>query len=533
MSTAVAEFASDSWQAPREHRQALIDPPLSDWPSLCATNCHDRDGTVELASRRLDALRHEARDHLWSAAAAYSLAYRDVDLPKERPDTLLLSGHQPELFHPGVWFKNFALSHMAHQMMAGPVNLIIDNDIVRSTSVRVPIATTARAGVESIAYDAAGEPLPFEARAVNDQEVFDSFAERVRNVIEPYVSDPFVLPLWQARASTALLPTLGGQLAAARHSLEARCGLQTLEVPLSQVADATPFRWFLAHLIEHAERLVTDYNELLAEYRTTYRLRSRTHPAAKLRRDDDWWELPLWVWTDNDPRRRPLFVRRTPTGRQLGYPPSTSHRWDLDGNASELTSEQLGDLGKDGVRIRPRALITTMYARVVLGDMFLHGIGGAKYDRLTDRLVERFFGIKPPRYATISATLQLPLHLAPHEPDDLRRLDRALRDLHFHPEKHVISNETTQPLMDAKRTWIAALDGTHETADRRHRAIVKLNAQLGEQLATTRDKLQRERNQLQTDLRRHRLLSSREFSFCLFSEQTLAAVLLELLSEAT
>ena len=60
--------------------------------------------------------------------------------------------------------------------------------------------------------------------------------------------------------------------------------------------------------------------------------------------------------------------------------------------------EQLGEAHTEGVRLRPRALITTMFARLVLSDIFIHGIGGAKYDQVTDAIVRRFFAVEPPEY---------------------------------------------------------------------------------------------------------------------------------------
>ena len=71
--------------------------------------------------------------------------------------------------------------------------------------------------------------------------------------------------------------------------------------------------------------------------------------------------------------------------------------------------ERLMELQRAGVRIRPRALVTTLWARLALGDLFIHGIGGAKYDCVTDRLIERFFGLTPPRFMVVSATLHLPI----------------------------------------------------------------------------------------------------------------------------
>ncbi len=38
--------------------------------------------------------------------------------------------------------------------------------------------------------------------------------------------------------------------------------------------------------------------------------------------------------------------------------------------------------------VLPRALTTTLFLRTFIADLFIHGIGGGQYDRLTDRIVE-------------------------------------------------------------------------------------------------------------------------------------------------
>ena len=49
------------------------------------------------------------------------------------------------------------------------------------------------------------------------------------------------------------------------------------------------------------------------------------------------------------------------------------------------------DLGKQGFKIRSRALTNTLYARLFLGDLFIHGIGGGKYDEVTDAIIRRYY----------------------------------------------------------------------------------------------------------------------------------------------
>ena len=93
--------------------------------------------------------------------------------------------------------------------------------------------------------------------------------------------------------------------------------------------------------------------------------------------------------------------------------------------------------GRRSVRLRTRALTTTLFSRFLLGDLFIHGIGGAKYDELGDEIARRFFGIEPPGFLTLSMTLWLGLPADPATPADLAGVERGLRDLRFNPDRHL------------------------------------------------------------------------------------------------
>src|SRR6185503_13399807 len=49
-----------------------------------------------------------------------------------------------------------------------------------------------------------------------------------------------------------------------------------------------------------------------------------------------------------------------------------------------------------------------MFFRLMLADQFVHGIGGGRYDQVTDDVISRFFEIDPPRFAVTTATLYFP-----------------------------------------------------------------------------------------------------------------------------
>jgi hypothetical protein len=60
------------------------------------------------------------------------------------------------------------------------------------------------------------------------------------------------------------------------------------------------------------------------------------------------------------------------------------------------------------LRVRPRALTLTMFVRLLLSDLFIHGIGGALYDQMTDQIMDQLFGVRP-AYACASAGWLLPI----------------------------------------------------------------------------------------------------------------------------
>ena len=84
--------------------------------------------------------------------------------------------------------------------------------------------------------------------------------------------------------------------------------------------------------------------------------------------------------------------------------------------------EQIGrikeKLAAQGIRFRTRALSTTLFSRLCFADLFVHGIGGAKYDAVTDTVLQRYYHVTPPPYLVVSGTLRLPLPTYPASADE-------------------------------------------------------------------------------------------------------------------
>jgi hypothetical protein len=546
----MSNSASRRYRAPQEDGAALLEPARADVAQMLAANRRALGSSrFEIQGLTLPELAALARQEFVARAKQHTNAYlgsrRADDSSPERP--LIVSGHQPELFHAGVWFKNFLLSSLAARNGATAVNLIIDSDLARHTAIPVPQRRETLTTVSSIALDVAGTTIPYEERSIVDLPTFWEFPARVcaqLNDIAPHDHDQsprIVSLLWEkARQSTAVgrrAPPLGLVLAQARHALEGDIGLRTLEVPLSHVCQGQAFRRFVVFLLAELPTLWGIYNDSLAAYRMANRVRSATHPVPSLAAREGWLEAPLHLWTTPNPIRRHCFVRRTSTGVELTNFEDVRFRLDVthDG-AADRAIEQLADAESRGIKLRPRALVTTLFARVFLSDLFIHGIGGAKYDELTDEIILRWFGLRPPRFLTATATFRLPIERDEITREDVLRSAQRLRDVKYRPESLVghplvtrdqaLAEQLTS-LADEKREYLER-HALRKARPEIYRGLARIQHSFANCLDPVATALQEQHQSLIEEYARARRLGSREFSFVLFRFDHLVPRLLEL-----
>ena len=106
---------SRSLRAPQGDGQKLIDPPWEALPQVVTANRAQLASVdYDVQGRSLAELSASARRELVEKATAYTAQYRDVPARLQNAESLadvpfILAGHQPQLFHPGVWYKNFVL----------------------------------------------------------------------------------------------------------------------------------------------------------------------------------------------------------------------------------------------------------------------------------------------------------------------------------------------------------------------------------------------------------------------------------------
>ena len=517
---------SQRLRAPSIDGALLAAPPLAEAVSQVEANVRrlaawDHDFQGRRASRLRDLVRREVAVEARRFLESNGVASPEADVSKP----LVVTGHQPELFHPGVWIKNFAASAIARRRGGVGLNLIVDDDIPKSSSIRVPHAEGGRISAHRLEFDRWEGEAPYEDLPVHDESFFASFGSRVVERLGGLVDGPLIEEFWPRVASRARGGRpLGLRLALARRDIEASWGVSNLEIPVSRVCQTEGFAWFACHLLAHLPRYRRVYNDALREYRNLYGIRSKNHPVSALQQRGEWLEAPFWVWRAGRPRRRPLMARQGPKTMELRISDEDEPFMELPLTADRdacCAVDRLRELPATQIRLRTRALTTTMFSRCLLGDLFIHGIGGAKYDELGDIITSRFLGFDPPGFLTLSMTAWLGLAEHSTTPATLAGLDQRIRSLIYNPDRHIPEPWTDEQrnLIQAKRAAIGRDASTHAERIARFREIRRINEALEpivlDGLAALRD----DRRRVVQDLEANQVAHNREFSLVLYPRE--------------
>jgi hypothetical protein len=521
-------------RAPASDGGLLVDPPPEATAGQIASNTALLTGWQhDFQGRRASWVRAHVRQEVVAAAHQF-LKSNGLEVPvlhsegaSQGPGPLVVTGHQPELFHPGVWIKNFATAAVAGTQRGLALNLIVDNDLPKACSIQVPRLGQGEINVTRVDFDRWCGDIPFEDLSVRDERMLASFGARVREVLGDAVPDPVLEDYWprvvDRGAETAML---GLRFALARRALEASWGIANLEVPLGTVCRCEGFLWFVAHLLAHLPRYRQIHNSALAAYRAAHHIRSKNHPVAALAQEGEWLEAPFWVWRAEAPRRRGLLVRQRSQVMDLRIAGETEVLIELPlapHREGCCAVERLRELADTSVRLRTRALTTTMFSRFLLGDLFIHGIGGAKYDELGDVISRQFFGIEPPGFLTVSMTLWLGLPPTPAQPDDLAAIESRLRGLKFNPDRYLSEPypEEVRTLIRTKQEAIAGSVNSSRERKARFRAIRRCNDALQPWVEELREALVQWKARVRRDSKAGRAARNREFAFLLHSRTRL------------
>ena len=155
------------YRAPRDDNSSFCKPSRSELGKVFVENQSRAFANSQPAW--IKALRTQARLEVTRAAVEYAGSYLPNEILQEsnlltslssqdgpvrdtandiaKQPVWIIGGHQPELFHPGVWYKNFLIDSVAKELRAQGrsalgLHVIIDHDLAKSLSIKVPSRRT-------------------------------------------------------------------------------------------------------------------------------------------------------------------------------------------------------------------------------------------------------------------------------------------------------------------------------------------------------------------------------------------------------
>ncbi|MBL0922552.1 MAG: hypothetical protein IBJ10_10545 [Phycisphaerales bacterium] len=300
-----------------------------------------------------------------------------LGLPTDRP--VVMTGHQAEFWHAGILAKHIAACALADGAGAYAAHIVVDSDETDPGAVRMPRSSDDELSahvVHLLPTPPAGTPpacLPPAPPARHEAP------PTLPSVVEGLAAIALALRRHAGAAS------LGAQMGLALTELMRPWAPLPAPVFSSRLSGTAAFRAIVERMAQDPGACVRAHNAAALAVPE-----ARVAPLAERRDGAARWELPLW-------RLRPGRAR------------------------ARVFADQLGDIPAE--ELAPRALLLTGFLRLYACDLFIHGAGGAVYDRITDRWLPEWLGALPAPTAMASATLTLPLQ--PGSTPSVADIDRA------------------------------------------------------------------------------------------------------------
>ena len=438
-----------------------LDPEVSSWPTKLARS----------ADPKLQQLRESARRRLVESAEQYlarlsesvctgGLKYAPASLLNGDPQTtpIVMTGHQPVMFHSGLTFKYETTEEFAARNGLIAVAVVIDTDEGDAGEFRYPamqdsekcmtapvpqdqnaaaartelspvtelplmITASASFGQTTSLYAAGGLQPRAELHAVASR-VADSLisfgclaeAERIQHLTAEYAR-------LQARSMAE------ANLIVRRN---AGIGSRMLELPLSEICGFPEVIAVIEEILARPVEFAQCYNDTLNAFRLEHKMNNEANPFPNLQLESDECELPFWVV---DHRRGTRTILRV-------------HNAGTAGSRAFIGPE---------TQLVPRGAMITGMLRLLFSDLFIHGTGGGRYDRYTDQLIRAWWHVDPTPFAVASASR----YLFEQERTELSRLQRIsdqLRDLQFNPQRHFGTGVFSSSLESALKALVQQKD---------------------------------------------------------------------------
>ena len=530
----------ETFTIPKQNKEIFIKPAYEDIPGLISLNKERfKSYDFDINSIPFSGFREQVRsetlkkageytEKIWSLCSNLNISSTEklscINDSYAPDKDITETGHSPILAHPGVLIKHGLINSIAKKVNGIGVNMVVDNDACHDNCLSIPDINGMDSSVERIEFLSSLYNLAFEEIKYTDSTQLLSFKEGVLKALHnpdmKKTFEDFINIVINLSGQTQQFSDL---FTYARHAFLLRFGICNLEVPVSLISETEPFLNFFLHITANARSFVDIYNAKLREYRRLKKISSKANPLPDLMEKGYVVELPFWIWREGKSRKN-LFASVANNRRiSIICENKIVTHFDFGENCNSSGNlERLKDLINTGIKFRPKAIVNTMYSRMFFSDLFIHGIGGAKYDLVTDEIIREFFGVEPPAYATVSATLHLPYKPFNVSNDDVIALKHVIKDMDYNPDRYasgeIMEDAGMESMVSEKKELIAREAHNSEERHRSFDRLRELNALMKEKIRPLIKEKEKEQEDLEKRLRYNSIVTNREYPFCIYPE---------------
>jgi len=543
-----------SFKVPQKNKQIFLSPSVDKISSLLEENKNIfSQYSFKILNHPFKEVRGNSRKRVVKEALRFSKRF-DSDIgEKINPayQYIIQSGHQPLFFHPGIWIKNIFLNELLKSPLPDKslgLNIILDNDICKDLDLSLPVlSSNGNLKLEKVNFlsSTLAPNFPFEEYPCPSLELISKFNQDIICKLKSLKSENknilnYFKYFAQCLENSSRLCSrnytrvnLGEFLGLARRLYEQEIEPAYLEIPFSQICDSDEFLSFFLEIIKNIKSFSKIYNNKLDEYRKLFKIRNWAQPSPSLIIKENLIEVPFWIWKEGDQRKK-FFILRD-EGRNYLYNDSYGKIFLMVKNSLKSLSSLKIFLKEKKLKIRPKALLLTLYNRLFISDLFIHGLGGARYDLVTDEIIREFFKVEPPHFLVISCTLYPNFKSSPRASDfKISDLKKKIRDLKFNPERYVDELSLTKKeeirigeLAEKKTELVKKIKKTISTIEKRKisEEIKTINNFIVEKIIPLKYELDKKIEKEEEKIKQSKVYTFREFPYCFFSAKTLRKLL--------
>ena len=394
-------------------------------------------------------------------------ARAQLGIPNDRP--VVMSGHQPIVFHNGILAKLIAQHEVAQRTGAARVWIVPDQDVVDLETVRVPIGSGTELRSRDIRLLEPGSiPPGVPSASLPAMDPFEPDDDRLTPLVEYLRGYTYESSLAKQFANATL------QLASDRLGIDPPKIIYASELFQAEAI----WDHICAAMRTAPKESVLAYNQAVSNHAGA-RIR-----ALEIHGDD--YERPVWKLRD-------------------GY-----------------ARIQANDANFDQHSTAPRALLMSGICRAMLCELFIHGSGGWSYDRITEEWFRDWLSITLNPMARASATMHLPLGFDREEVVSLKQAHWQLHHARHHPA--LVGDEQAQLERDALVERVTTLKSEGENPDGAYQQLVSLLEEHRIRNAPGLKQLEEQIQHAEAHEQQIKLANDRTWAFPLFSDEALMAL---------